>query len=146
MIGLAIWFEQMGGRDRDQPEGRFNLSYQRFAAAIIVAVRNDCAIQPDPAGRNVNVVAVANGQVGLKAHPFGPVIPNGCPFQIGQLAIFYGHGNGHVHGVFRKRGAQFLERRKLPLCRRAIKSERAANNRNLWPQPTLVVFCAQKVI
>lgn len=100
MIGFAIWFEQVGWRDRDQLEGRFNLSDQRFTAAIVVAVGDGCAIQPDPAGRDMNVVAMADGQVGLKAHPLGPVVADGCPFLICQLAVLHWQGNGHVHCVF----------------------------------------------
>lgn len=87
MVLALFRFQEVAGLDLVQAKVLLDLSDQRLAAAVVVAVADDRPVDPDPAGRYVDMVAMADRHVTVVSHPLGPAPPNLAPFLGSEIAI-----------------------------------------------------------
>lgn len=82
MIADSARVEEVGGLHPDEIKPRLNFADHRLAAAEIMRIADDAAVQSDPAGGNVDVIPVTDRHIGFETHLRGPHIANLRPFFI----------------------------------------------------------------
>lgn len=87
MLPLPIWVQQMRGFHADQTKLALDAAHQAFASGEVVAVGYDRAINPDPRGDDVQMVAVADQHVAVEAHALGPCLTGLRPLVAGQRPV-----------------------------------------------------------
>lgn len=79
MRGRTFRLKQMAALDLCQAEFHFDLTDRDFRPSPVVGVGNDRAVRIDARRTDVDVIAMADDDVGLEAHLRGPAVGNARP-------------------------------------------------------------------
>jgi hypothetical protein len=139
-------FQEVAGLDLVQAEIPLDLPDQGLAAAVIVAVVDHRSVDSDPAGCDVDVIAMADGHIAVVAHSFGPAAANLGPLLVGQLAIFGADPERLVNDGFAEGGPELAELAKfLGELSRGLACQGSADDVCTWARLAAGVLLLEQV-